>query len=473
MIPDVLPPPTRVSGGPAPSARSSSPAFDRALSAAVSGREGHDACATEDTRQPQEPAEAQVAETGEEGEQHEAAAESAMVLPAGTDGELPDGEVPHGELFGASPTVTATTDTAGRGAADDGSASAAEGGRRSVASPPAAGARPATVAVAGPAPDSPAHLNAEAVADDGAPAPRGDEPGTPRHASGTPQPMSDPGPRAADAAVMERPGPDAGAPTDADSSEVAPSGGDAGTEARLAAPTVEEPGADGPDPEAEPADADEHPSSDLADAPETIDGFDPAPATTGDTSDEVTVPARHDHGSVRATAPEPVDAGTRPLSPPTTTVTSTTVSTAGPAAPPPPPVTDQLVSHVSPLLDGPDGTHELTIELAPAELGRVRLEVTLDDGVLHVRLHAEDPTSRRLLAGTMGELRATLAQAGIHAGELDVGDGAHRGFGDDGPDHGDPGGQTDRRPRPSSHLSPGTDRPRHATESRSALDVLL
>lgn len=475
MIPDVLPPPTRASGAPAPSERSSSPAFERALSAAVTGPEGHGPRATEDARRPQDPAEEQVAETGEEGEEHEAAAESAMLLHAGADAELPDdelpdGELPDGDLFGASPTTAAT---AGRGAVDDASASAPEGGRASVASPPAAGAGLATVSMTSPVPDTRTHPTTEAVAADGAPVPEGQEPGKPRHASGTPQPMSDPGPRVADALVEERPGPDAGVPADADSSEVAPSGGDAGAEAPLGAPTGEELVMNGPAPEAEPTHAEEHRSSDLPDAPETIGGLDPAPPPTGDASDEVTVPSHHDHGAVRATAPEPVDAGARPLSPPTTAAPSSAVSTAGPAASPPPPVPDQLVSHVSPLLDGPDGTHEVTIELAPADLGRVRLEVTLDDGVLHVRLHAEDPTSRRLLAGTMGELRATLAEAGIHAGELDVGDGAHRGFGDDGPDHGDTGGRGDRRPGPSSQLSPGTDRPRHATPSRSALDVLL
>jgi flagellar hook-length control protein FliK len=133
-------------------------------------------------------------------------------------------------------------------------------------------------------------------------------------------------------------------------------------------------------------------------------------------------------------------------------------------------VVDQLVAHVSPLAGAAEGTHELTLELRPAELGAVRLEVTLDDGVLSVRVHADDPASRRLLAQSLGDLRHALADAGISAGSLDVGD-PHAGAearGRDG-DRSSPGRGGDRPPAADDAPRPARGR----ASSTSAVDVLL
>lgn len=139
-----------------------------------------------------------------------------------------------------------------------------------------------------------------------------------------------------------------------------------------------------------------------------------------------------------------------------------------------PAVAQQLVEQVTPLVEGPDGTHELTIELRPATLGRVQLEVTLEDGVLHVRVHAEDPASRRLLGQSLGDLRTALADAGISAGSLDVGDPgtgggaptADRGAGDRPGPHAGDGAPAPTRPT-------GTTTVRPLPDGRTALDVLL
>jgi len=142
-----------------------------------------------------------------------------------------------------------------------------------------------------------------------------------------------------------------------------------------------------------------------------------------------------------------------------------------PPAPAAPPVAQQLVAHVTPLAAAPDGTHELTIELRPVELGTVRLDVTLEDGVLSVRVHAEDPASRRLLAQSLGDLRHALVEAGISAGSLDVGD--PRGGGDTG-DHGAPGDRSAPSPRAGDHPTPDTRATaQRSLPSRTAVDVLL
>lgn len=181
-------------------------------------------------------------------------------------------------------------------------------------------------------------------------------------------------------------------------------------------------------------------------------------------ADAATVTAPAADVAAPADAPMPVNA---PAPPATVAVTSAAVATPA-QAPTPTPVPAQLVDHVTPLLNKGDGIHEVTIELDPVDLGRVRLEVTLDDGVVSVRVHADDPATRRLLASSIHELRASLTEAGVSAGDLDVRDGDIGGR--ERPETGE------RRRHGSAHddgrSTPG-DRPRPRTSSRSALDVLL
>ena len=68
-----------------------------------------------------------------------------------------------------------------------------------------------------------------------------------------------------------------------------------------------------------------------------------------------------------------------------------------------------------------DGSHRLSLQLHPEELGVVQLEVAVRDGQLHLRAATELEGTRRLLAASIPELREQLAEAGVSAGSLEVG----------------------------------------------------
>jgi flagellar hook-length control protein FliK len=102
----------------------------------------------------------------------------------------------------------------------------------------------------------------------------------------------------------------------------------------------------------------------------------------------------------------------------------------GPANPSPvqhPPVVDQVVSVVEPLRQRGEGHHELTLDLRPADLGPIRVEVSIEQGTVHLSLHADQPSTGALLHQAMPELRAALEEAGLVAGRLGVGSGDREG----------------------------------------------
>ena len=68
-----------------------------------------------------------------------------------------------------------------------------------------------------------------------------------------------------------------------------------------------------------------------------------------------------------------------------------------------------------------DGSHRLSLQLHPEELGVVQLEVAVRDGQLHLRAATELEGTRRLLAASIPELREQLGEAGVSAGSLEVG----------------------------------------------------
>ncbi len=68
-----------------------------------------------------------------------------------------------------------------------------------------------------------------------------------------------------------------------------------------------------------------------------------------------------------------------------------------------------------------DGSHRLSLQLYPEELGVVQLEVAVRDGQLHLRAATELESTRRLLTASLPELRGQLAEAGVSAGSLEVG----------------------------------------------------
>lgn len=81
----------------------------------------------------------------------------------------------------------------------------------------------------------------------------------------------------------------------------------------------------------------------------------------------------------------------------------------------------QLVERVGTLRHREDGDYELTIELEPADLGRVELRIRLEGGVVHVQVGAESSATTDLVRRSLPELRDALVQAGLDAGTLDVG----------------------------------------------------
>jgi flagellar hook-length control protein FliK len=69
---------------------------------------------------------------------------------------------------------------------------------------------------------------------------------------------------------------------------------------------------------------------------------------------------------------------------------------------------------------GVGGTHRMTVDITPPELGPVRLTVSMRDGQLHVLLAGSSDLSREALRAALPELRKLVEGAGITAGAFDV-----------------------------------------------------
>ena len=112
-----------------------------------------------------------------------------------------------------------------------------------------------------------------------------------------------------------------------------------------------------------------------------------------------------------------------PATPATATTTAAERATpAAPAARPTPPDAHvQVARIVRPLRLSQDGSYELALDLTPAELGRVRIDVELRGATIHLSLRADNPATRDLLQNSMDQLRRELEAAGLQAGNLDVG----------------------------------------------------
>jgi flagellar hook-length control protein FliK len=93
-----------------------------------------------------------------------------------------------------------------------------------------------------------------------------------------------------------------------------------------------------------------------------------------------------------------------------------------PTPPPAPPAHSQVVSHVTPLLRQPDGTHQITMHLHPEQLGGVHVEVSLHAGEVSLHLRAETEAGHAALRESLPALRAEIEAAGVSAGTLDLGD---------------------------------------------------
>ncbi len=65
-------------------------------------------------------------------------------------------------------------------------------------------------------------------------------------------------------------------------------------------------------------------------------------------------------------------------------------------------------------------TSTALIRLKPAELGEVKIELTVREGVVHGKLEVESIAARNLLEGHLAELRGSLADEGLEIGRFEV-----------------------------------------------------
>lgn len=148
---------------------------------------------------------------------------------------------------------------------------------------------------------------------------------------------------------------------------------------------------------------------------------------------------------------------------PVSRVAPTAVAPA-PAPAPAPSLPDQLVEVIGPLRQAPDGTHRVSVQLRPDELGEVLVDVRVRGTEVNLSIRADLAGTAELLRDALGELRAELEAAGFSSGDLDVGSQAGRGTPDDRtgavPDH-EPStlarGSADGRPDPAPAATSGLD----------------
>jgi flagellar hook-length control protein FliK len=110
----------------------------------------------------------------------------------------------------------------------------------------------------------------------------------------------------------------------------------------------------------------------------------------------------------------------------------------------------------------------LQIRLSPPELGALRLELTVKDGVLAASLETENSTARRVLLDHLPALRERLAEQNIRLERFDV-DVRQEGGGQSqsGPHHHrqqhsqphDPSRNASRQPTPTAEATPTTPTP--------------
>ena len=114
-----------------------------------------------------------------------------------------------------------------------------------------------------------------------------------------------------------------------------------------------------------------------------------------------------------------------------TAATSAPATSAAASAPAPhtPPMTDQLLRGMGPVLRGQDGSHQISLQLLPAHLGKVDITLEVRGGEVVVVMRALDSQARELLRNNVEDLRGQLAGMGLDARSIDVDSG---GFADGG-----------------------------------------
>jgi flagellar hook-length control protein FliK len=138
------------------------------------------------------------------------------------------------------------------------------------------------------------------------------------------------------------------------------------------------------------------------------------------------------------------------------------------------PAAGQVAARVTSLRLDDDGHHELTMDLHPAELGSVGVDVVVDGGRVHVSIRAEQPAAADLLRSSVDELRRMLAEHGLDVGGCDVGSWQQAAGGDGGRPGTEPDGHSRRRGATTAAdlIANPLPRPR-AASGATGVDVLL
>ncbi len=110
------------------------------------------------------------------------------------------------------------------------------------------------------------------------------------------------------------------------------------------------------------------------------------------------------------------------------------------------------------------------IRLSPAELGPLRVQVSVDDGNAHVTFHAQHAVTREALEQALPRLREMLAENGLSLGQADVSD---PGVGDGGAERGSEGGALNSSSNDVTDidLEMGVESTRRATTSNGLVDT--
>jgi flagellar hook-length control protein FliK len=142
----------------------------------------------------------------------------------------------------------------------------------------------------------------------------------------------------------------------------------------------------------------------------------PAPAPHGPVVAAPTEPRRDDRSPTAAVGLVTPAAGVSAAAPPAAVAGSTPPGPGAPAH-----LAGQLVPAVSAIHRlGADGTHRVTVDVTPEELGPVRLTVEMRSGEMSLLLAGSSETSREALRAALPELRRMLDAAGMTTGQLDV-----------------------------------------------------
>jgi flagellar hook-length control protein FliK len=105
---------------------------------------------------------------------------------------------------------------------------------------------------------------------------------------------------------------------------------------------------------------------------------------------------------------------------PTAAPVATPTAGAAPLPGSPAALAEQVLTRISPLRQGPDGTHHLTMRLDPGHLGPVTVVAEVKNGAIRLELTAVVPAAQDALRQAAGDLRRDLADAGFGSAAVDV-----------------------------------------------------